>query len=164
MSNTIRNTVLTLVALAAISVLARNFSGAATTTSTAPARHFYLTKTMHDGSHALGSCATGYHVASIWEIHEPALLTYNKSLGLNLADDGAGPPTFYFGWARTGWLAAPTNIPGQGNCDAWTSNASGDSGTIFFLSSPSYSSAPTDPWTEDLNACSVPANVWCVEN
>jgi hypothetical protein len=44
MNNPIRNTVLSVIALAAVSLLARNFSGAATTTSTAPVRHYYLTK------------------------------------------------------------------------------------------------------------------------
>ena len=54
-NNILRNTVLVIVALAAIS-LARNFSGAATTTSTAPARHYYLTKVTFNGNQALKAC------------------------------------------------------------------------------------------------------------
>ena len=34
-------------------------------------RKFYLTKTEHNGAQALSACAPGYHMASLWEIHDP---------------------------------------------------------------------------------------------
>jgi hypothetical protein len=134
------------------------------TTSTAPSRHYYLTKTAFDGSHVLGSCATGYHVASIWEIHEPALLTYNKSLGFARPDDGAGPPILA-GWARTGEFASATSgVAGVDNCNVWTSNSSTDQGTAFSLVNSTTSSTGIDPWSEELAACIDTVRVWCVQN
>jgi hypothetical protein len=165
MSNIIRNMVLAVIALALVSLSARNFSGAATTTSTAPARHFYLSKTSHDGSHVLGSCASGYHVASVWEILDPTVLTYNRSLGLTLADSGSGPPTLRGGWVRTGFVADPADFEGNANCNAWTSNSSADQGTDLGLAVPgSPSEDRMGPWIESNPACSSSLDVWCVEN
>jgi|SRR5579862_2713189 hypothetical protein len=176
MNNAIRNTVLTLVALAAISVLARNFSGAATTTSTAPARHYYLTKAAVNGDKALTACASGYHFASFAEIMDPAVLTYNKTLGRSAADDGAGLPTAAYGWVRTGY-ASNAVAKGGGvptNCSLWTSGASTDDGEVgVFL--PSWLNQTTTPPTyvpsvlfENGGACDnsqgVNIGVWCVEN
>jgi len=39
---------------------------AGTTKSTAPVRGYYLTRGTFDGSHALGACVAGYHMASIY--------------------------------------------------------------------------------------------------
>jgi hypothetical protein len=165
MNNTIRNAVLVVIALVAVSLLAHKFSGAATTTSTAPVRNFYLTKTTHDGSHVLGVCATGYHVASIWEIHEPTMLSYNKSLGVTQADSGGGPPTGAQGWARTGYVASTSSNIGVGNCNAWTSDSSSDYGTTLQLGFPSLQQQLIDPWYVVPVACSnTNFRVWCVEN
>jgi hypothetical protein len=38
--------------------------------------NFYLTKTKHNGAQALTACAAGYHMPSIWEIHDPSNLKY----------------------------------------------------------------------------------------
>jgi hypothetical protein len=64
MSNILRNAVVVLVVLAAVSLLTHSFSDAAIATSTAPACHYYLTKATVNGNHALTACATGYHFAS----------------------------------------------------------------------------------------------------
>jgi hypothetical protein len=45
-------------------------------------RKFYVTPTLHDGAHALSACATGYHMASLWEIHDTSNLTYDTDLGV----------------------------------------------------------------------------------
>jgi hypothetical protein len=53
MKDAVRNTLLVVLVLAVVSLSARNFTGAATTTSTAPARHYYLTKATLNGNQAL---------------------------------------------------------------------------------------------------------------
>jgi hypothetical protein len=180
MNNAIRNAVLSLVGLAAISVLAHNFSGAATTTSTAPARHYYLTKTTITGDKALTACASGYHFASFVEMMDPAVLTYNKALGRSLADDGAGPPSGpgAFGWVRSGYSsnAALPNGPESGlptNCNLWTSGATTDYGEGAALI-PSYyngtSWIPSIAYADNIGCDGTAASqqinigVWCVEN
>ena len=45
-------------------------------------RSFYLTKATHKGFAGETACALGYHMASLWEIHEPSNLSYNTTLGL----------------------------------------------------------------------------------
>jgi|SRR5579862_1802898 len=143
MNNTIRNTLLAVIALGAVSLSARSFSGAATTTtSTAPARHYYLTKTTLNGNQALTACASGYHFASWAEILDPTVLSYNKTLGRTAPDDGAGPPSAY-GWVRSGLVSSPTveNSVTPTNCALWTSGSGSDNGKIGVLdpSAPGYS-------------------------
>src|SRR5713226_4755655 len=118
-----RTAIAVLVLVLIASILSHNNPTMAQTTSTAPPRHFYLTKTTHDGSHVFGSCGTGYHVASLWEIHEPSNLPYNPALGATLGDSGFGPPVDIAGYFRSGF--APD--PGL-NCNAWTTNSSTASG------------------------------------
>jgi len=164
------HTVMAVIVLAAIaSLLTHNTPSTAqtaTTTSTAPVRHFYLTKARtFDGSHALTACATGYHPASIWEIHEPSALSYNKTLGLTFPDSGAGPPTESQGWVRTGLPGEVANQAGVANCNVWTSNSSSDYGTrvqlgVTALVPPEVVS----PWDEFTQPCSLAGPVWCVKN
>lgn len=174
MHNTIRNIFLAVIALAVVSLSARNFSGAATTTSTAPARHYYLTKANFDGNKPLTACASGYHFASFAELFDPGVITYNKTLGRSQADDGAGPPIGAFGWVRTGYVSnsnpsagGDSNVPT--NCSVWTSGATSDDGEVGIF-------APTNNVTNsgpvfvvgDGAACDnsqgYNAGVWCVEN
>jgi hypothetical protein len=54
--------------------------------------NFYLTKTTHNGGQALTACAAGYHMASIWEIHDPSSLRYSTVYGFTEDDSGLGPP------------------------------------------------------------------------
>jgi hypothetical protein len=133
MKNAIRNIGLALWVLAGVSLLTRGFSGAATPapdTSTAPARHYYLTKDAFNGDKSLKACASGYHFASFAEILDTGVLTYNSTLGRTNADDGAGPPSIQFGWARTGYSASSTNTEyPTNNCNLWTSGATADYGT-----------------------------------
>jgi hypothetical protein len=134
--------VLLVIALAAVSLLALNFSGAATNTTTAPARHYYLTKANFNGSQPLTACAAGYHFASFAEILDPAMLTYNKTLGRSAADDGAGPPTVAYGWARSGYASnAEWNGVTTANCSLWTSASSSDYGDVGALIPPYPSNA-----------------------
>src|SRR5262245_4012598 len=57
-----------------------------------PRRLYYLTQTTHNGSQALSACATGYHMASFWEIFHFTSLRYNTESGVTTLDSGFGPP------------------------------------------------------------------------
>jgi len=85
------------VLVAAVSVITHSANDVIGTTTTAPARHYYLTKTGVTGNGALTAYATGYHFASFAEISDLSDLTYNKTLGETAADSGQGPPF----WLRT---------------------------------------------------------------
>jgi hypothetical protein len=160
-------------ALAVVSLSARNFSGAATTTSTAPARHYYLTKASFNGSQALSACASRYHFASFAEIMDPAVLTYNKTLGRSAGDDGAGPPSAAYGWIRTGYVSNSTVSSGAEtptNCNLWTSGATNEDGDVLvfippFVNGTNYV-APAlsgDNFACD-NSQGDNIGVWCAEN
>src|SRR6476646_2931305 len=68
-----------LVLVAAVSVITHSANGVIGTTTTAPARGYYLTKGTFHGNQALTACATGYHFASFSELNNPSFLTYNKT-------------------------------------------------------------------------------------
>jgi hypothetical protein len=170
-NNGIRNTVLSVTAMAAVSLLALNFSNAATTTSTAPARHYYLTKANFNGNQTLTACASGYHFASFVEILDPAALTYNKTLGRSAADDGAGPPSVAVGWVRTGYASNSTStVAGTPtNCNAWTSGATNDDGEVGaiippYLTGTSWEPAAVFGNTACDNSQGYNVGVWCAEN
>src|SRR5579862_269483 len=166
-NNAIRNAVISLVGLAAISLLAHNFSGAATTTSTAPARHYYLTKATLNGNQALTACASGYHFASFTELLDPTVLTYNKTLGRSNPDDGAGPPVAW-GWVRTGWSSNSALGTIVTNCNLWTSGATADYGLAGgFLPpylTPSQTFSPAVDFYDQAcdNSNGNNLGVWCV--
>src|SRR6266540_1994523 len=71
-------------------------------------RAFYLTKGTFPGGQALNACASGFHMASIWEINAPAL--------------GAGSDPTAVGWIRTG--------TSDSNCQRWTSSSPADLGSV----------------------------------
>ena len=76
---------------------------AAASTAGSRFRRFYLSKTKVAGGQATSQCDAGFHMASLWEIYEPALLSYDSARGLNLpptADAGSGPPS---GYDSRGW-------------------------------------------------------------
>ncbi len=130
-----------------------------------PLRRYYLTATnTHTGSQALTACAVGYHMASLWEIHDITGLRYETSLGFTELDSGSGPPTSQQGWVRTG--GTPRNlsgIQGENNCLAWESNE--QAGTVVSLTMSW--NAPTvigTPWTTTEILCSDDTRVWCVED
>ena len=97
-------------------------------------RKFYLTRTEHDGAHALTACAGGYHMASLWEIFDTSNLRYDTELGFTRDDSGFGPPIAQ-GWIRTGYIASGFGPPGLINCKAWTSANHGDWDLLLFLAS-----------------------------
>ncbi|SRR6266496_1240567 len=161
--------VVTVLALALIVV--QQSTKAATNKSTAPVRGYYLTQGTFDGSQDRSACSVGYHMASLWEIHEPSNLRYDTTLGFTADDSGSGPPTgkSALGWIRTG-LPAASSGNGLANCNAWTSNASTDFGSTASLSAdwegifnpPS----PAAPWESIALGCDdqVHVRVWCVQD
>ena len=170
-NNAIRNTVLSVAALVAVSLLALSFSSAATNTSTAPARHYYLTKANFNGNQTLTACASGYHFGSFAEILDPAALTYNKTLGRSAADDGAGPPSVALGWVRTGYASNSTStLAGTPtNCNLWTSGATTDDGEVGAFIPPYNGTSGWEPAavfgnTACDNSQGYNVGVWCVEN
>ncbi len=138
---------------------------AAMTRVTRGGRHFYLTNASYPSSQALAACATGYHMASFWEIIDPSALTYdfNHPAAHTKADSGQGPPSGWYGRVRTGTDNSTSSTAGIGNCSTWTSTAATDSG-VFVRLSRSWEAPPTEiggVWDVTVFACNVTGPVWC---
>lgn len=130
-------------------------------------RSFYVTRTTHDGSQALTSCANGYHMASMWEIVDTGNLRYNTELGGTAQDSGFGPPTGgqSEGWIRTGGSAGNSETVGIGNCNAWTSASTDDWGTVIKFDFPFDEPATRiSPWVSFTTPCNAHPQVWCVQD
>ncbi|MCZ7667155.1 MAG: hypothetical protein M5U34_08015 [Chloroflexi bacterium] len=99
-------------------------------------RHFYLTNTTHFPDEALTACASGYHMASLWEILDVSNLSYDYDHpNAHTKDDsGFGPPSYWNGWVRTGWSSSTSTTTGTGNCQNWSSRSGSDSGVSVRLS------------------------------
>ena len=149
-----RTAIAVVLLLAMVSLPTGNSTTCAATKSTAPVRGYYLTAGSFDGSHALTACATGFHMASLYEIHEPSNLSYDTTLGETHEDDGEGPPQDDSGWIRTGLGIA------DANCAIWTSNSSSGQGTTVGLLDPLRGSG----WSSTTDLCSNSNHVWCVQN
>jgi hypothetical protein len=132
-------------------------------------RRFYVTQDVHDGSQALSACAAGFHMASLWEILDPAQLQYDTALGQTSQDSGFGPPSRWAGWIRTG---KPSNFgsggAGGASCAGY-STAEGLLGTTLYLTSfwdvtvvPSELVAPW--WRGNTSQCETERAVWCVQD
>ena len=152
-----------LVFLLAVSVLSPRSSETASTAG----RKYYLTKDTFPGSDALTACASGYHMASLWEIFDPSNLKYNTILGLKNDDSGSGPPSDRNGWVRTGASSNVSNTPGHGNCAVWSSGSNSDFGTAAELEDNFViqSDDRVNPWTSSAISCDATfVRVWCVQN
>jgi len=142
-------------------------------------RRFYLTKASVQGNRALTACASGYHMASRFEILDVSLLEYDTGKGLTTDDSGSGPPSTAasyespgpFGWVRTGGTSQFTNPTGATgsasmNCATWSSSSPQAYGTVAYLSdrfsTESNAAAPT--WNGRPERCDVAVRVWCVES
>jgi hypothetical protein len=134
-----------------------------------PRKKYYLTTTPVDGAHVLNACASGYHVASLWEIFDTSNLAYDTSLGQSSPDSGRGPSSLHSGWVRTGWRQEDADSPGSGNCDVWTSADPAKSGTVVELNnqwdeSPVNLNPAVNPWRAFFSPCGNSVPVWCVQN
>jgi len=128
-------------------------------------RRFYQTSTWHDGGEALSACASGYHMASLWEISDVSNLRYDVDLGIKRADSGIGLPSYSFGWVRTGFNGDTTSTPGQANCDAWTSDELVDYGTVAGLPRNWVTGlGDLHTWDVMVVACEQERTVWCIED
>ena len=128
-------------------------------------RAFYLTTTTRTGGQALTACAPGFHMASLWEILDPSNLKYDTTLGFTIDDAGAGPPTAFSGWIRTGTKASGFRPAPRANCHAWESSSALDFGTLVRLSGAwSFEGVTVSPWSPNHESCSVPQHVWCVQD
>jgi hypothetical protein len=141
-------------------------------------RQYYLTEDQYEGDepggtdgNGAGVCAAGYHFASMWELLAPSNLKYNTDLGYTRDDSGQGPPSATPGWVRTGNVSSSTSgTVGIDNCDNWSTNDPGGSGTpkgpqARFDSN--WDTAGTFPgWVVENNVtgCGSFTRVWCVED
>jgi hypothetical protein len=121
-------------------------------------RKYYLTKGTFDGSRALTACANGFHMASMWEIHDPSNLRYASLIGFLDDDSGSGPPANREGWVRTGASADDSGAAGV-NCNVWTTT--GGEGTVAKLD---FLETTTYPWASRDDGCNIANRVWCVQN
>jgi len=154
-----------IVSLLIIILIVTAFNGTA-----AKERGFYVTQITCNGAQALAACATGYHMASLWEIFDVSNLRYNTKLGLTQDDSGGGPPASSSsqGWIRTGGPSSTSSIAGMGNCEGWTMGDQFHLGTIVHLESDwarlIASSVPASPWRAQSPPCSFATHVWCVQD
>ncbi len=132
-------------------------------------RGYYLTQSTYNGAEAAGTdgngagvCATGYHMASLWEIMNPANLKYNIALGRTRDDSGQGPPAAFGGWVHTGYSSSASSTPGWGNCSAWTSSDVSHRGTVVYLPVNWTAAQDIYIWEVDVSMCSLNRSVWCV--
>ncbi len=124
------------------------------------ARQFYLTRSAFQGDETLTACAPGYHMASLWEIHDVTYLRYNTALGSTLGDSGLGPPSAG-GWVRTG-----SSDSALLNCGAWTSSSDDHDGPVAQIGSSDWTvpAVAITPWVSSLLECSTAVPVWCVQD
>jgi hypothetical protein len=136
-------------------------------------RRFYATKNSVSADQALTACASGYHMASLWEIANPSNFKYDTTLGVTSPDSGQGPPTstpflggslMVRGWVRTGYINSVTATAGLGNCNGWSSTSDTHSGTAIRLPSVWTSSPDIGVWDAAAASCDIPRRVWCVQD
>jgi hypothetical protein len=126
-------------------------------------QRFYLTKTTFDGGQALNACSEGYHMASMWEIHDVSHLEYDTIRGHDVGDGGSGPPTGLFSWVRTGAPAANSGPIGGSNCNAWAPGMTDGSGTFARLED-TWGFDVAHSWSSGGGSCGDARPVWCVED
>lgn len=138
-------------------------------TTADPRRAFYLTNSEVTGIGAPVFCDSGYHFASLWEILDVSNLRYatENPNAYTKADSGQGPPSFEYGWVRTGSNAGTSGSPGFANCNAWT-NLTGEGSAVSLYPQWDDQTLPLvdwlGPWHPLSFACNVPHRVWCVQD
>ena len=130
-----------------------------------PQRRYYLTTGDFDGAAALTACDSGFHMASLFEIISPSVLRYDGTRGLVSFDSGSGPP-HEGGWIRTGFSSGVGTVPGQANCDGWSSASGGDDGTLVrpYSTNWTLTGGRIDPWEPLTLECDRTEPVWCIED
>jgi hypothetical protein len=148
-----------------------------------PRRKFYMTSAFFAGNAAITSCVAGYHMASFQEIIDPSNLEYATDLvgtqAHTLADAGSGPPFSSLAFVRTGVSDASSGnvVPGNANCNVWTTNSTSEFGTVIALK-PTWTDSPNNisPWDANVKRCDniqesgtgnavlSRAHLWCVQD
>jgi hypothetical protein len=134
---------------------------------TAPARagrHVYLTADTYLPNAARSACASGYHMASLWEIMDVSSVIYDYALAqaARRDDSGHGPPSYMAGWVRTGYDSSSSSTVGTGNCSNWSSVDAAHRGTAAYLSREWETAASqADLWKLGAYTCSIATWVWC---
>lgn len=133
-------------------------------------RRYYLTKTSFLPPAAPTACATGFHFASFWELHEPSLLDYDHGLG-HAVVGGVGPPLSRGGWVRTGSSSTGRGDPaGVASCEWWFTSDASWNGTSIALTGGSGAGLMSDPathaspWNVSVQPCNQIHQVWCIED
>ena len=130
-------------------------------------RHVYLTHANFATNQVRTACASGYHTASLWELYDVSNLIYdyNHSAAHTKADSGYGPPSYWYGWVRTGWDSSSSSTTGTGNCNNWSTTSNSVYGVSARLSR-TWETAPGDigPWDATSFTCSFTGPVWCVKD
>jgi hypothetical protein len=128
-------------------------------------RRFLVTNTNVTGANADTSCPAGFHMASLWELHDVTALTYDQYVPNAKArsDMGTGPVAGWWAWVRTGNDAFNANLAGRANCDVWTSTTAGHYGTLARLAETwTAAGVAISPWQAQTWSCTGTAPVWCV--
>jgi hypothetical protein len=140
-------------------------------------RRFYLTKETVPGDRALEACASGYHMASRFEIADVASVVYDPKRGLTTDDSGAGPPSMAAkytsdgakGWIRTGgdarYSGAAADPPDAAtlNCAAWSTSSASALGTVAYLTDAfAVDHGTSVVWGGGPEKCDARHHVWCV--
>jgi hypothetical protein len=143
--------------------------------SVSGARRFYLSPVPVDGANASTACTTGFHMASLWEVHDPSALFYDPVNGQTAGDAGQGPPSGYVaagggffgapGWIRTGYSNFSVGIAGLANCSGWSTASPMLYGSAVVLDAGWEAAAfRVSPWQTQRMSCNSPIAVWCVED
>jgi hypothetical protein len=132
-------------------------------------RRFYLTLTTHNGAQAPSACASGFHMASMWELIDPSQLSYDRSRGQTSDDSGLGPPSLVGGWIRTGGSNSFTSgEPGGAHCSSYTEPSLGTGTEVGLYPDWTPGGVSEDSripwWAGDLDSCALLRSVWCVED
>ena len=129
-------------------------------------KRYYVTKSLgYTGATATLACDAGFHMASLYELHDTTSLSYDSQLGETVGSDGGVPRTLD-GWVRTGSFPATINQSGISNCNGWTSSNPADWGSAAI---PNFewdnsSTAQMAPWNGFTRSCGGTGRVWCVED
>ena len=130
-------------------------------------RYVYLTKTNYATNQVRTACASGYHTASFWEIVDVSNLIYDYDhpSAYTKTDSGYGPPSYWYGWVRTGYGSSSSSTTGTGNCNNWSSTSNSVYGVSVRLSR-TWETAPGDigPWDATSFACNFTGPVWCAKD
>jgi len=137
---------------------------------------YYLTRDQVNGDQATDACSTGFHMASIFEILGTSNLEYATGLPgafsdlVSLDDQGDGPSTIDFGWARTGYESTVANagtIPdtSTADCNNWSAHSANTWGTVARLYDNKAAKQMNSEWVGVCaRLCDQAYHVWCVEN